>query len=151
MLVKMSFSELFSLIDCRLQREVQDRPFGLEVVASFWVTCFRWRMLWAGSHYSLLACKPPVQGATASQIHSAMLHASETWSLTKPNLQPLQHNNKATFRQICDIKPEKEATVSFMRFYSRANSYGHVATVSSLTTLSPLFYGKSASKSWIQE
>ena len=37
-----------------------------------------------------------------------MLHASETWPLTKTNLQ---RNDRATIRQICSIKPEDVATV----------------------------------------
>ena len=37
-----------------------------------------------------------------------MLHVSETWPLTKTNLQL---NNRATIRQICSIKPEDVATV----------------------------------------
>ena len=37
-----------------------------------------------------------------------MLHASETWQLTKTNLQ---RNNRAMIRQICSIKPEDVATV----------------------------------------
>ena len=40
-----------------------------------------------------------------------MLHASETWPLTKRNLQRLQHNDRAMIRQICSIKPEDVATV----------------------------------------
>ena len=40
-----------------------------------------------------------------------MLHASETWPLTKTNLQCLQRNDRAMFRQLCSIKPEDEATV----------------------------------------
>ena len=39
-------------------------------------------------------------------VCSAMLHASETWSLTKPNLQRLQQNDKAMIRQICNVKPQ---------------------------------------------
>ena len=37
------------------------------------------------------------------------LHASETWPLTKTNLQHLQWNNRAS--QICSTKPEDVATV----------------------------------------
>ena len=37
-----------------------------------------------------------------------MLHAIETWSLTKMNLQC---NDKAMIRHICSIKPEDVATV----------------------------------------
>ena len=44
-------------------------------------------------------------------VRSAMLHASETWPLTKTNLQRLQRNDRAMIRQICSIKPEDVATV----------------------------------------
>ena len=37
-----------------------------------------------------------------------MLHASETWPLTKTNLQ---RNDRAMIRQICSIKPEDVARV----------------------------------------
>ena len=40
-----------------------------------------------------------------------MLHASETWPLTKTSLQRLQRNDRARIRQICSIKPEDVATV----------------------------------------
>ena len=40
-----------------------------------------------------------------------MLHVSETWPLTKTNLQCLQRNERAMIRQICSIKPEDVATV----------------------------------------
>ena len=39
-----------------------------------------------------------------SCVRSAMLHASETWLLTKPNLQRLQRNNRAMIRQIYNVK-----------------------------------------------
>ena len=38
-----------------------------------------------------------------------MLHASETWSLTKPDLQHLQRNDRAMISQICNVKPEDVA------------------------------------------
>ena len=44
-------------------------------------------------------------------VRSAMLHASETWPLTKTNLQRLQHNDRAMIRQICSIRPEDVARV----------------------------------------
>ena len=47
----------------------------------------------------------------SSCVLSAMLHASETWPLTKMNLQCLQCNDRAMIRQICSIKPEDVATV----------------------------------------
>ena len=40
-----------------------------------------------------------------------MLHASETWPLTKTNLQRLQRNDRAMIRQICSIKPEDMAMI----------------------------------------
>ena len=40
-----------------------------------------------------------------------MLHASETWPLTKTNLNRLQRNDRAMIRQICSINPEDVATV----------------------------------------
>ena len=39
---------------------------------------------------------------------SVMLHVSETWPLTKTNLQ---RNDRATIRHICSIKPDDVATV----------------------------------------
>ena len=47
----------------------------------------------------------------SSCVRSAMLHASETWPLTKTNLQRLQRNDRAMIRQICSIKPEGVARV----------------------------------------
>ena len=40
-----------------------------------------------------------------------MHHASETWSLTKPDLHHLQSNDRAMISQICNKKPEDVATV----------------------------------------
>ena len=40
-----------------------------------------------------------------------MLHASESWPLTKTSLQRLQCNGRAMIRQICSIKPEDVAMV----------------------------------------
>ena len=47
----------------------------------------------------------------SSCMQSTMLHASETWPLTKTNLQHLQGNNRAMIRQICSIKPEDVTTI----------------------------------------
>ena len=47
----------------------------------------------------------------SSCMRSAMLHASETWPLTKTNLQRLQCNDRAMIRQVCSIKLEDVATV----------------------------------------
>ena len=38
-----------------------------------------------------------------------MLHASETWSLTKPDIQHLQRNDRAMISQIWNVKPEDMA------------------------------------------
>ena len=40
-----------------------------------------------------------------------MLHASETWPVTKPFLQRLQRNDRAMIRQICNVKPQDTATI----------------------------------------
>ena len=46
----------------------------------------------------------------SSCVWSAMLHASEIWSLTKPNLQRLQRNDRAMIRQICNVRPQDIVT-----------------------------------------
>ena len=43
-------------------------------------------------------------------VRSAMLHASETWLLTKPNGQRLQQNDRAMIRQICNVRPQDIVT-----------------------------------------
>ena len=50
-------------------------------------------------------------GHVYSSCVRAMLHASETWPLTKTNLQCLHRNDRAMIRQICSIKPEDVARV----------------------------------------
>ena len=40
-----------------------------------------------------------------------IIHASETWSLTKPDQQHLQRNDRAMISQICNVKPEDVATI----------------------------------------
>ena len=46
----------------------------------------------------------------SSCVRSAMLHASETWPLTKPNLQHLQRNDRAMIKQICNVRPQDVVT-----------------------------------------
>ena len=46
----------------------------------------------------------------SSCVQSAMLHASETWPLTKSNLQCLQRNDRPMIRQICNIRPQDVVT-----------------------------------------
>ena len=48
-----------------------------------------------------------------------MLHASETWPLTKTNLQRLQRNDRAIIRQICSIKPEYVAMVKLSKLLAK--------------------------------
>ena len=48
-----------------------------------------------------------------------MLHASETWPLTKPNLQRLQQNDRAMIRQLCNVKPQDIVTTRFNELLTR--------------------------------
>ena len=118
-------------IDGIPQNEVQVGPDKLEVVASF---CYLDDMLSAGGGYEITGTTHvktawkkfrellPVLTSRhlsyktrghvySSCVRSAMLHASETWPLTKTNLQRLQRNDRAMIRHICSIKPEDVATV----------------------------------------
>ena len=113
-------------LDGTPQKEVQVGPDKLEVVASF---CYLGDMPSAagGSELSTTtrvktAWKKfkdllPVLSSRhlsfktrghvySSCVRSAMLHASETWPLTKPNLQRLQRNDRAMIRQICNVRPQ---------------------------------------------
>ena len=116
-------------LDGRPQKEVQVGPDNLEVVASF---CYLGDMLSAagGCELSTTTCvKPPGRSsricyqsslhATSLSKHvaictacvrSAMLHASKTWPLTKPNLQRLQRNDRAMIREICNVRPQDTVT-----------------------------------------
>ena len=118
-------------IDGRPQNEVQVGPDKLEVVASF---CYLGDMLSAGGGCEM-AVNTRVKTAWkkfrellpvitsrhlsyktrghvySSCVRSAMLHASETWPLTKTNLQRLQRIDRAIIRQICSIKPDDVARV----------------------------------------
>ena len=118
-------------LDGRPQREVQVGPDKLEVVASF---CYLGDMLSAagGCELSITTCvktawkkfkemKPVLSSRhlsfkTRGRVYSlgersAMLHASETWALTKASLQCLQQNDRAMIRQICNVKPHDIATI----------------------------------------
>ena len=117
-------------IDSRPQSEVQVGPDKLEVVASFYLG----NILSAGggceitftTHVKTAWMKfrelLPVLTSRhlsyktrdhvySSCMQSAILHASETWPLTKTNLQRLQGNDRDMIRQICSIKPEDVAKV----------------------------------------
>ena len=118
-------------LDGRPQREVQVRSDKLEVVASF---CYLGDMLSAAGGCELLSttCEKtawkkfneliPVLSSChlsfktrghvySSYVRSAMLHASETWPLTKLSLQRLQQNDRAMIRQICNVKPQDTAKI----------------------------------------
>ena len=41
-------------------------------------------------------------------IRSALLHGSETWAPTAPDLQRLRRNDRAMIRWICGVKPHDE-------------------------------------------
>ena len=116
--------------DGRPQKEVQVGPDKLEVVASF---CYLGDMLSAadGCNLSTTTCVKtawkkfkellPVLSSChlsfkthghvySSCVRSAVLHASETWPLTKPNLQHLQRNDRAMIKQICNVRPRDIVT-----------------------------------------
>ena len=117
-------------LDGSPQREVQVGPEKLEVVASF---CYLGDMLSTAGGCELSTTTRvkttwkkfkdllPVLSSRhlsfktrghvySSCVRSAMLHASETWALTKPNLQCLQRNDRAMIRQICNVKPQDTVT-----------------------------------------
>ena len=117
-------------LDGRPQKEVQVGPDKLEVVASFCYlgdmlsaaggcevsTTTRVKTAWkkfkellpvlSSRHLSFKTCGH----VYSSCVQSAMLHASETWPLTKPNLQRLQWNDTAMIRQICNVRPQDIVT-----------------------------------------
>ena len=122
----------------RPQREVQVGPDKPEVVASF---CYLGDML---SEPAAVNFQPqrvktawkkfkellPVLSSRhlsfktrghvySSCVWSAKLHASETWPLTKPNLQRLQGNDKAMIRQICNVKPQDIVTTRSNKLFAR--------------------------------
>ena len=119
-------------LDGRPQKEVKVGPDKLEVVASF---CYLGDMLSAAGGCELSTTTTtrvktpwkkfkdllPVLSSRhlsfktgghvySSCVRSAMLHASETWPLTKPNLQRLQQNDRAMIRQICNVRPQDIVT-----------------------------------------
>ena len=117
-------------LDGRPQKEVQVGPDKLEVVASF---CYLGDMLSAAGGCELTTTTRvktawkkfkdllPVLSSRylsfktcghvySSCVWSAMLHASVTWPLTKPNLQHLQGNDRAMIRQICNVRPQDIVT-----------------------------------------
>ena len=55
----------------------------------------------------------------SSCVQSAMLHASEIWPLTKPNIRHLQWNDSALIRQICNVKPQDIVTIRSNELFAR--------------------------------
>ena len=117
-------------LDGRPQKEVQVGPDKLEVVASFChlgdmlsaaggcklSTTTRVKTAWKKFKDLLPALSSrhlsfKTRGCMYSScVRSAMLHASETSPLTKPNLQRLQRNDRAMIRQICNVRPQDNVT-----------------------------------------
>ena len=129
--------ELPSLLaaDHRLS-EVQLGPDKLGVVASFF---YLGDMLSAGGGYELTVTtrvKTPwkkfrellpvltsrhlsyktCDHVYSSCMRSVMLHVSETWPLTKTNLQ---HKDRTMIRQVCSIKPEDVAMVKLRQLLAK--------------------------------
>ena len=114
---------------CMADHRSPGRPDKLEVVASFCYlgdmlsaadgcelsTTTRVKMAWkkfkvcyqSSTHATSLSKRGRVY---SSCVRSAMLHASETWPLTNPNLQHLQRNDRAMIRQICNDRPQDIVT-----------------------------------------
>ena len=102
-------------IDGRPQSKVPIGPDKLKVVASF---CYLGDMLSASGGCEITVTtrvktawkkfRELLPVLTSSHLSYKMLHANETWPLTKTNLQ---RNDKAMIRQICSMKPEDVATV----------------------------------------
>ena len=66
--------------------------------------------------------KPPLNTrghVYSSCVRSAMLHSTETWPLTKPNLQRLQRNDRAMIRQICNVRPQDVVTTRSNKLLAR--------------------------------
>ena len=115
-------------LDGRPQKEVQVGSDKLEVVASFCYmlsaaggcelsTTTHVKTAWKkfkdllpvlSSHHLSFKTRGHVY---SSCVWSAMLHASEAWPLTKPNLQRLQRNDRAMIRQICNVRPQDIVTI----------------------------------------
>ena len=94
-------------LDGRPHKEVQVGPDKLEVVASF---CYLGDMFSAAGGCELSTTTHVKTAWKKFIVRSAMLHASETWPLTKLNLQRLQRNDRAMIRQICNVRPQDIVT-----------------------------------------
>ena len=84
-------------------------------VKTAWKKFKKLLQLLSSCHLSFKAC-----GCVYSScVGSAMLHASETRPLTKPNLQRLQRNDRAMIRQICNVKPQDIVTTRSIELLGR--------------------------------
>ena len=63
--------------------------------------------------------KPPTSAEMLLSVRSEILHASETWPLTKPNLRRLQRNDREMIRQICNVKPQDTVTTRSTELLAR--------------------------------
>ena len=125
-------------IDGRPQREVQVGPDKLEVasfcylgdmfsaaggcelstttqVKTAWKKFKELKQVLSSRHLSFKTCGR----VYSSCVQSAMLHASETWPLTKPSLQRLQRNDRAMIRHICNVKSQDIATIRSTELLAR--------------------------------
>ena len=117
-------------LDGSPQKEVQVGPDKLEVVAPFCYlgdmlsaaggcelsTTTRVKTAWkkfkdllpvlSSRHLSFKTCGR----VYSSCMRSTVLHASETWPLTKSTLQHLQRNDRAMIRQVCNVRPQDIVT-----------------------------------------
>ena len=126
-------------LDGRPQKEVQVGLDKLEVVASF---CYLGDMLSSAGGCELSTTTSvktawkkfkdllPVLSSRhlsfktrgrvySSCVRSTMLHASETWPLTKPNLQRLQRNDRAMIGQICNVRLQDIVTTRSNELFVR--------------------------------
>ena len=123
-------------LDGRPQREVQVEPDKLEMVASFCYlgdmlsvaggcelsTTTRVKKAWKNFKELLpvLSCRHlsfKTSGRVySSYVQSTIFHASETWPLTKPNLQRLQRNDRA---MISNVKPQDIVTTRSSELLAR--------------------------------
>ena len=119
-------------------------------------------LILTSKHVSPLTCRKVFR----SWVRSALLHGSETWAPTAPDLQRLCRNDRAMIHWICSVKPHEEVPMETLYTKlgiqelavalrtKRLRWYGHVMRASSWTNSftgiaipGPRGYG-SPRKSW---
>ena len=119
------FSQLLFIIVLEaLSREFRcgvpwEDPYAddLVIIAESMEECVRRLLTWKGAmeekrlRVNAGKTKIMICGMGADLLQRAMLHASETWPLTKTSLQHLQRNDKAMIRQICNVKRQDTANI----------------------------------------